>query len=54
MDHNNQNEAKTNGKQPMIGFFLLDAYFCYYRIISVDAKKKSADSQEPAMPTVIR
>ena len=48
MDHNKQNEAKTNRKQPTIGFPPLDAYFGHYTIISVNAKKGSDASGNPA------
>ena len=39
MYHNKQNEAKTNRKQPTIGFSPLDGYFSHYPKISVNAKK---------------
>ena len=40
MVDNKQNEAKPYRKPPMIGFFPLDAFLCYYRMISVNAKKR--------------
>ena len=61
MDHNKQNEAKTNRKRPTIGVFPLDACFCRYTSISVNAKKKEwclkipGDARrDPAMPLEIR
>ena len=66
MVDNKQNEAKPYRKRPTIGFFPLDAFLCYYRMISVNAKKKemrlgeggrclqpSADAQSPPQrPTI--
>ena len=37
---NKQNEAKPYRKRPTIGFFPLDAFLRYYRMISVNAKKR--------------
>ena len=48
MEHNKENEAKTNRKQPKIRFFLLDADFSHYTIISVNAKKGSDASGDLA------
>ena len=48
MDHIKQNEAKTNRKRPTIGFSPLDVYFSHYTIISVNAKKRSDASGDPA------
>ena len=43
-----QNEAKTNRKRPTIGFSPLDVYFSHYTIISVNVKKRSDASGDPA------
>ena len=40
MVDNKQNEAKPYRKRPTIGFFPLDAFLCYHRMISVNAKKR--------------
>ena len=54
MNHNKQNEAKTNRKRPTIGFSPLDDYFSHYTIISVNVKKKSDASRYPVMLLDIR
>ena len=47
MVDNKQNEAKPYRKRPTIGFFPLDAFLRYYRMISVNAKKRRWCMEKP-------